>query len=209
MSLPDSCLEMGRTAHSWERSFANEYLFCSSSFANDLIPASGSSFANDLIPASGSSFANDLIPASGSSFATDLRLSISQLPVPLGETHRQTVDDVNIIDIEVNSDINQPSTSNQASQSTPRIQPAGHRLRVEKDPQDTSQKTRESHDTSQKVLELQKKLDQARNQLRRLRGVEYNKEEQLDKLATLRKQLQLKKELLQKYRHMCSFDIPK
>nr|CAD7202165.1 unnamed protein product [Timema douglasi]CAD7407339.1 unnamed protein product [Timema cristinae]CAD7408634.1 unnamed protein product [Timema poppensis]CAD7575206.1 unnamed protein product [Timema californicum] len=80
---------------------------------------------------------------------------------------------------------------------------------VEKDPQDTSQKTRESHDTSQKVLELQKKLDQARNQLRRLRGVEYNKEEQLDKLATLRKQLQLKKELLQKYRHMCSFDIPK
>nr|CAD7590241.1 unnamed protein product [Timema genevievae] len=47
-----------------------------------------SSFATDLIPASGSSFATDLKPASGSPFTTNLRLSISQLPVPFGETHR-------------------------------------------------------------------------------------------------------------------------
>ncbi|KAJ9595511.1 hypothetical protein L9F63_013276 [Diploptera punctata] len=74
---------------------------------------------------------------------------------------------------------------------------------VERDPHDTSQKTRESQDTSQKVLELQKKLEQARSQIRRLPGVEYSKEEQLQKLETLRKQLQLKKDLLLKYRHMC------
>ncbi|GFG40280.1 hypothetical protein Cfor_12507 [Coptotermes formosanus] len=80
---------------------------------------------------------------------------------------------------------------------------------VERDPHDTNQKTRESQDTSQKVLELQKKLDQARNQIRRLPGVEHSKEEQLQKLETLRKQLQLKKELLLKYRNMCTFDIPK
>ncbi|KAJ9576703.1 hypothetical protein L9F63_025404, partial [Diploptera punctata] len=73
---------------------------------------------------------------------------------------------------------------------------------VERDPHDTSQKTRESQDTSQKVLELQKKLEQARSQIRRLPGVEYSKEEQLQKLETLRKQLQLKKDLLLKYRHM-------
>lgn len=80
---------------------------------------------------------------------------------------------------------------------------------VERDPHDSSQKTRESQDTSQKVLELQKKLEQARNQIHRLPGVEYSKEEQLQKLETLRKQLQLKKDLLLKYRHMCTFDIPK
>ncbi|XP_021942262.1 mediator of RNA polymerase II transcription subunit 9 [Zootermopsis nevadensis] len=80
---------------------------------------------------------------------------------------------------------------------------------VERDPHDTSQKARESQDTSQKILELQRKLDQARNQIRKLPGVEYSKEEQLQKLETLRKQLQLKKDLLLKYRHMCTFDIPK
>jgi len=46
-------------------------------------------------------------------------------------------------------------------------------------------------------------------QIRRLPGVEHSKEEQLHKLETLRKQLQLKKELLLKYRNMCTFDIPK
>jgi mediator of RNA polymerase II transcription subunit 9 len=46
-------------------------------------------------------------------------------------------------------------------------------------------------------------------QIHRLPGVEYSKEEQLQKLETLRKQLQLKKDLLLKYRHMCTFDIPK
>nr|CAD7448787.1 unnamed protein product [Timema bartmani] len=45
------------------KSFANEYLFCSSSFATDMKPASESSFA------------------------TDLRLSIGQLPVPFEEPH--------------------------------------------------------------------------------------------------------------------------
>nr|CAD7571669.1 unnamed protein product [Timema californicum] len=72
---------MGRTAHCWERliviqfsemrrsflSFANEYLFCSSSFATNQTSASGSSFA------------------------TDLRLSIRQLPVSIGETHHHRV----------------------------------------------------------------------------------------------------------------------
>ncbi|XP_058795767.1 mediator of RNA polymerase II transcription subunit 9-like isoform X2 [Phymastichus coffea] len=80
---------------------------------------------------------------------------------------------------------------------------------VEKDPHDSSQKAKESQDTSQKILELQKKLDSARAQIKRLSGIKYSKEEQLQKLEILRKQLKLKRELLLKYRTMCSFDVPK
>nr|CAD7581024.1 unnamed protein product [Timema californicum] len=47
-------------------SFVNKYLFCSSSFATDRTSAIGPSFA------------------------IDLRLSISHLPVSIGETHRVT-----------------------------------------------------------------------------------------------------------------------
>lgn len=43
-------------------------------------------------------------------------------------------------------------------------------------------------------------------QIRRLPGVEYSKEEQVEKLETLRKQLRLKRELLQKYRNMYLLD---
>ncbi|XP_008552577.1 mediator of RNA polymerase II transcription subunit 9 [Microplitis demolitor] len=80
---------------------------------------------------------------------------------------------------------------------------------VEKDPYDTTQKAKESQDTSQKILELEKKFDSVRSQIKRLPGIEYSKEEQLKKLETLRKQLRLKRELLFKYRNMCSFEIPK
>lgn len=37
---------------------------------------------------------------------------------------------------------------------------------VEKDPHDTTQKAKESQDTSHKILELQKKLDSARSQVK-------------------------------------------
>lgn len=80
---------------------------------------------------------------------------------------------------------------------------------VERDPHDSTQKTRESQDISQKILELHKKFDEARSQIGRLPGVEYSKDEQLRKLETFRKQLQLKKDLLRKYREMCTFEIPK
>ncbi|RZF45309.1 hypothetical protein LSTR_LSTR011125 [Laodelphax striatellus] len=80
---------------------------------------------------------------------------------------------------------------------------------VEREPHDSSQKSGSSADVSQKVLELQKKLDLAREQVRRLPGVEFSKEEQLENLETLRKQLRLKRELLLKYRNIYSFDIPK
>lgn len=51
------------------------------------------------------------------------------------------------------------------------------------------------------VLELHKRLEAARNQIRQLPGISYNQEEQLQRLETLRNQLVLKQKLIQKYKH--------
>lgn len=51
------------------------------------------------------------------------------------------------------------------------------------------------------ILELQKRLDIARQQIRQLPGINYNKEEQLQRLETLRNQLVLKQKLIKKYKH--------
>ncbi|KAK4321319.1 hypothetical protein Pmani_007860 [Petrolisthes manimaculis] len=59
---------------------------------------------------------------------------------------------------------------------------------------------RVSQESSQKVLELQRKIQTAREQVRKLPGVEYSREEQLRRLEALRKQLALKKRLLLKYK---------
>lgn len=43
-------------------------------------------------------------------------------------------------------------------------------------------------------------------QIKRLPGIDYNKQDQLKQFEILRTQLRLKQELLQKYRNMCSFE---
>ncbi|XP_066146643.1 mediator of RNA polymerase II transcription subunit 9 [Euwallacea fornicatus] len=80
---------------------------------------------------------------------------------------------------------------------------------VEKDHHDNTAKTRESADCSQKVLELQKRLDQARSEINLLPGIEFSKEQQLNHLEALKTQLRLKQELLQKYRYLYPFDFQK
>ncbi|XP_065155967.1 mediator of RNA polymerase II transcription subunit 9 [Atheta coriaria] len=77
---------------------------------------------------------------------------------------------------------------------------------VEKDHHDNTVKVRESQDCSQKVLELQKRLEQTRTQIKQLPGIEFSKEQQLQHLESLKTQLKLKQELLQKYRYL-AFDI--
>jgi len=72
---------------------------------------------------------------------------------------------------------------------------------IEKDPTDTAAKQRESQDCSQKVLELQKRIESARNQIKQLPGIDYNIEEQLQRLETLRNQLTLKQQLIKKYKN--------
>ncbi|CAG9829202.1 unnamed protein product [Diabrotica balteata] len=81
---------------------------------------------------------------------------------------------------------------------------------VEKDNHhDNTAKTRDSQDCSQKVLELQKRLDQARAEIRMLPGIDYSKDQQLNHLEALKTQLRLKQELLQKYRYMYPFETQK
>ena len=53
----------------------------------------------------------------------------------------------------------------------------------------------------QQILELQKRLDSARSQIRQLPGIEYSKDEQLQRLENLRAQLLAKQKLVQKYKN--------
>uniref|UniRef100_A0A2M4C407 Mediator of RNA polymerase II transcription subunit 9 n=1 Tax=Anopheles marajoara TaxID=58244 RepID=A0A2M4C407_9DIPT len=73
---------------------------------------------------------------------------------------------------------------------------------IEKDPVDNTAKQKESAECSQKVLELQRTLEAARNTIRKLHGIEYSKEEQLRRLDSLRKQLALKQQLIKKYKNV-------
>lgn len=46
-------------------------------------------------------------------------------------------------------------------------------------------------------------------QIHKLPGIQYNSEQQLKAMKDLRQSLQMKRQLLLKYRHMYSFDVPK
>jgi len=73
---------------------------------------------------------------------------------------------------------------------------------VEKDPQDAANKNKESLEASQKVQDLSKKLDKAREDVKKLAGVDFTKEEQAAQLKALKKQLKLKQELILKYKRL-------
>eukprot|EP00088_Acartia_fossae_P005083 TRINITY_DN12221_c0_g1_i1.p1 TRINITY_DN12221_c0_g1~~TRINITY_DN12221_c0_g1_i1.p1 ORF type:complete len:159 (-),score=46.77 TRINITY_DN12221_c0_g1_i1:165-641(-) len=72
--------------------------------------------------------------------------------------------------------------------------------RVEKDPSDASSKNKESIEVGNKIQELNRKLEKAKEQVRVLRGIDLNPEEQKLQLTALKNQLALKKELIQKYK---------
>lgn len=61
-------------------------------------------------------------------------------------------------------------------------------------------KNLESQEVAQKVLELQKKLDEARLQVKAIPGIDQSKSQQLEHLENLKKQLALKQELINKYK---------
>ncbi|KAH8369960.1 hypothetical protein KR093_001615, partial [Drosophila rubida] len=71
---------------------------------------------------------------------------------------------------------------------------------VEKDPIENAVKLRESQDCNHKIFELQKRFESAREQIKQLPGIDYNKEEQLQRLELLRNQLKLKQQLIRKYK---------
>ncbi|KAL5287319.1 hypothetical protein ACFFRR_008302 [Megaselia abdita] len=69
---------------------------------------------------------------------------------------------------------------------------------VEKDP---AENRNSSAECSQKILELKKRFDLARSQIKQLTGIDFNKEEQLQKREQLKSQLKLKQELIAKYKN--------
>ena len=71
---------------------------------------------------------------------------------------------------------------------------------VEKDSQDVSQKNRDSLEAAQKVLEIQRRVEGLREDIYRLPGIERSHGEQRAHLRTLKKQLELKKDLIAKYK---------
>jgi len=70
---------------------------------------------------------------------------------------------------------------------------------VERDPSDAAGKNKESLEAANKIGELSKRLEKAKEQVRNLPGVDLNPEEQRGQLASLKKQLKLKKDLVAKY----------
>lgn len=52
------------------------------------------------------------------------------------------------------------------------------------------------------VIELQRRLDNARSQINRLSGINHNKDEQLHRLELLRNQLKQKQHLIKKYKNI-------
>ena len=73
---------------------------------------------------------------------------------------------------------------------------------IEKDNQDASQKNRDSLEASQKVLELAKKIETARAHIYKLPGITHSQEVQMQRLQNLHTQLEMKKDLISKYKDL-------
>ena len=73
---------------------------------------------------------------------------------------------------------------------------------IEKDPQDAATKNKEGLEASQKIQDLNKKIEVARELVKKLPGIDFTKEEQAAQLKALKKQLLLKQELIQKYKKL-------
>lgn len=68
---------------------------------------------------------------------------------------------------------------------------------------------KESPDVHQELAKLKAKIQEAREQISAMPGIESSPVEQQQQLATLREQVRTKNQLLQKYKSLCMFDAPK
>ena len=66
---------------------------------------------------------------------------------------------------------------------------------------------KESYDATQRVADLKNKLQQARERIDKLPGIDLSKEEQERQIEVLRQQLLNKTQLLKDYRDMSKFDV--
>ena len=68
---------------------------------------------------------------------------------------------------------------------------------------------KESQDIHQELNKLRTKIQEAREQISNMPGIDTSPEEQQQQLASLREQVRTKNQLLQKYKSLCMFEVPK
>ncbi|XP_076608750.1 mediator of RNA polymerase II transcription subunit 9 [Chaetodon auriga] len=68
---------------------------------------------------------------------------------------------------------------------------------------------KDSQDVHQELAKLKAKIQEAREQISNMPGIDSSPLEQQQQLATLREQVRTKNQLLQKYKSLCMFDVPK
>lgn len=68
---------------------------------------------------------------------------------------------------------------------------------------------KDSQDVHQELAKLKAKIQEAREQISNMPGTDSSPLEQQQQLATLREQVRTKNQLLQKYKSLCMFDVPK
>ncbi|KAM4531119.1 mediator of RNA polymerase II transcription subunit 9 [Leuresthes tenuis] len=68
---------------------------------------------------------------------------------------------------------------------------------------------KDSQDVHQDLAKLKTKIQEAREQISNMPGIDSSPQEQQQQLATLREQVRTKNQLLQKYKGLCMFDVPK
>ncbi|KAM3916624.1 mediator of RNA polymerase II transcription subunit 9 [Leptodactylus fuscus] len=68
---------------------------------------------------------------------------------------------------------------------------------------------KDSQDVYQELNELKSKFQAMRKQISNMPGADMSPEQQQQHLQNLRAQVQTKNELLQKYKSLCMFEIPK
>ncbi|KAG7504246.1 mediator of RNA polymerase II transcription subunit 9 [Solea senegalensis] len=68
---------------------------------------------------------------------------------------------------------------------------------------------KDSQDVHQELAKLKAKIQEAREQISNMPGIDCSPLDQQQQLATLREQVRTKNQLLQKYKSLCMFDVPK
>lgn len=68
---------------------------------------------------------------------------------------------------------------------------------------------KDNQDVHQELNKLRTRIQDTREQILAMSGIDLSSEVQQHKLCTLREQVRTKNQLLQKYKGLCMFDIPK
>ncbi|XP_062859397.1 mediator of RNA polymerase II transcription subunit 9 [Trichomycterus rosablanca] len=68
---------------------------------------------------------------------------------------------------------------------------------------------KDNQDVHQELNKLRTRIQETREQILTMPGIDMSPELQQNRLRTLREQVHTKNELLQKYKGLCMFDIPK